>query len=244
MLDTNGGAGPSTSVDGLVPPSSGDEVARLRARSDHRLRGLDLTGPSYGPLPPRKRPSGSLRRRHRRIATVKWLAVVLVAAAAAVGLRASVVESFTVPSATMLPTLQVGDRILVVKSEFLTGPIKRGEIIVFRRPGLNTCGGGGAGDLVKRVVALPGEVIWSSDGRLFVDGSALSERGWYDPRFGQVGPVPIPRTKVPAREYYVMGDNRLDSCDSRSFGAVPRSLVVGDVVAILLRGNHPHLKFL
>lgn len=241
MLDA---AGPSTAVNGSLPPSPSDAGARSRARSDHRLRGLDLGGPSSAPLPPRKRPPGSLRRRHRRFAAVKFLAVVLVVAAAAVGLRAAVVESFTVPSATMLPTLQVGDRILVVKTQFLTGPIKRGEIIVFRRPRRYTCGGGGAGDLVKRVVALPGEVIWSSDRRLFVDGSVLREHGWYDARFGQVGPVSIPRTKVPAGEYYVMGDNRLDSCDSRSFGAVPKSLVVGHVVAILLRGNHPHPEFL
>jgi signal peptidase I len=59
----------------------------------------------------------------------------------------------------------------------------------------------------------------------------------------QVGATPIKRMKIPANDYFVMGDNRTDSCDSRTFGPIPASSVIGKVVAIVWRNGHPYLHF-
>ena len=81
-------------------------------------------------------------------------------------------------------------------------------------------------DLVKRVIGLPGETISSSGGRVYIDGKPLSEP-WLPPGTVTTG---IASQKVPPNEYFVMGDNRSDSEDSRFFGPIPRSLIVGKVV--------------
>jgi signal peptidase I len=161
-------------------------------------------------------------------------------------LRAFLVEPFSVPSPSMVPTLQVGDRILVVKSRLISGPIKTGDIVVLHQPKGASCnaGGGPREDLVTRVIGLPGEAIWSERQSIYVDGRVLAEPGWYDRSFGQVGPAPIARTQIPPGSYFVMGDNRTDECDSRSFGPVSGSLVVGKVMATILRHGHPHLRSL
>ncbi len=195
------------------------------------------------PEPPasRVRPS---RRKYRRL-LAKWIVVLSLATLAAVFLRVSVFQPFSVPSVSMLPTLQVGDRILVVKSSALEGPVRGGDIVVFRQPRLLACstGEGQAGDLVQRVIALPGDTIWSDGNRIYVDGRELHERGWYDALYGQLGSTPILRTKIPLGQYFVMGDNRSDACDSRAFGTIARSAIVGKVFAIVMRDGHPYIHF-
>jgi len=169
--------------------------------------------------------------------------VLVVAAGVAVILRTSFVQPFSVPSAAMMPTLQAGDRILVVKSTFLAGSITRGDIVVFRHPKRFSCGAD-ANDIqnvVKRVIGLPGETIWSVGNAIEVDGRHLNEPGWYNSRYGQVGSTPIHRTKIPPGDYFVMGDNRTASCDSRSFGAIVGSSIVGKVVLIVSRAGHPYI---
>ena len=145
----------------------------------------------------------------------------------------------------MVPTLQVGDRILVVKASRLTGPIGSGEIIVFRHPSPFRCSAAQkkVRDLVERVIGLPGETIWSVGNKIYVDGKRLHEPGWFDSKFGQVGSAPIRRTVIPPDRYFVMGDNRSDSCDSRAFGTVARSAVVGKVIAVVVRDGHLYLRF-
>jgi signal peptidase I len=169
------------------------------------------------------------------------LAIVVAAA-----LRVFVLQPYSVTSTAMLPTLQLGDRILVVRPNPLTGSIQRGDVIVFRRPAHYACSAvEGAGQyLVKRVIALAGQTISSSRDAILVDGKALRERGWYDAEFGPVGATAVPPTTVPAEHYYVIGDNRADSCDSRSFGAISATSVVGKVVAIVFRANHPYFHWL
>jgi len=166
--------------------------------------------------------------------------VLVVVVLAAVLLRVAVVQPFSVPSAAMMPTLHSGDRILVVKASRLTGPLQSGEIIVFRHPSPFLCSTGqeAGQDLVQRVVGLPGETMWSVGNKIFINGRKLHERGWYDSKFGQVGSTPIRRTKIPPGRYFVMGDNRSDSCDSRAFGTIPRSAVVGKVLAVVVRDGH------
>jgi len=169
-----------------------------------------------------------------------------VALLAAVLLRAFVVQPFSVPSAAMAPTLQAGDEILVVKMSLLTGPVGRGDVVVLNRPAYFPCGtrGSAAKDLVMRVVGLPGDTIWSSGNTIFVNRHQLHEPGWYDPRTGPVGSTPIHRTKIAPGDYFLLGDNRANSCDSRSFGAIPGSSIVGKVTAIVWRDDHPHFHLL
>ena len=221
-------------------------VSRSRRRPDYRLRGLDLGVQSLDdartPLTLKARP----HRRRRRRYLIRWVVFVTMATVVALLLRAFVIQPFSVPSAAMAPTLQVGDQILVVKSSVLGTPIDRGDIVVFNHPKYFPCraGGNAAQDLVNRVVGLPGETIWSAGNAIFVDRHQLNERSWYDPTFGQVKSTPIHRTKIPRGDYFMMGDNRTHSCDSRSFGAVSESSIVGEVMAIVLRSGHPHFHLL
>jgi signal peptidase I len=163
-----------------------------------------------------------------------------VAAAVAVTLHVFVLQSFTVPSSAMLPTLRSGDRVLVVKWKALVGPLARGEVVVFRPSASATCsaGQGGSSELAGRIIGLPGETIWSAHDHVYLDGRPLVERGWYDQRFGQLGGIPIARTTIPQGEYFVLGDDRRMSCDSRRFGPIPASSVVGQIVALVLRQGH------
>jgi signal peptidase I len=241
------GSGPS--------PASDDDgfratrATRIRARrgQDYRLRGLDLDAPpaDVPPVVYKKRGHHPARRRRVRLA-VLWAAIVVVAALVTVLLRATVVQPYTVSSSAMMPTLHVGDRILVVKSRLLTGPITTGDIVVFHHPSMAACGSGGAGaqDLVQRVIALPGQTIWSEGGGIYINGKVLNEPGWFAPASGELGSTQIVRTTIPPGDYYVLGDNRSVACDSRSFGALPASAVEGKVVAVVMRGGHPHVHLL
>jgi signal peptidase I len=231
--------------------SSGDREVRARhggvGRSprgpDYRMRGLDLGGDTVAVASP----SGTTtdlpvgRRRRRRRLVAMWLSTLLVAGMVAFILRAYIAEPFAVRSSAMVPTLQAGDRILVLKA--FTGPVTRGDMVVFRLPLGAPCvhGRTDAQEIVKRVIALPGETIWSSGDVVYVDGRRLNERGWFDPTSGPVGSAAFVTTVVPSHAYYVAGDNRADSCDSRSFGPISASSIVGKVVAIVMRGGHPHV---
>ena len=127
----------------------------------------------------------------------------------------------------MTPTLKVGDRILVNKLAYRFHGVGRGDIIVFRRPPAEDCGTP-VSDLVKRVIGLPDETISDKNGTMYIDGKVLAQP-WlpkndpntYTPSFGPV--------KIGANSYFVMGDDRAVSCDSRFWGTVSRSLIVGKV---------------
>ena len=199
-------------------------------------RGPDGTGPDG------TGPSGRRSGRRRVPWAVEWLAVAVVAVVVAIVVRTYVAEMFYIPSGSMEPTLQIGDRIIVDKLSYDLHAIHRGDIVVFRRPPLEPQD---FADLVKRVIGLPGETISSHDGSVYIDGKKLAEPwlppGTYTgalpgdphPQFNLPGPVVIPKG-----EYYVMGDNREDSQDSRYFGPIPRSLIVGKRVAIVWPISH------
>jgi signal peptidase I len=204
--------------------------------------------PSAGGQPaPTSRPGARAKARshRRRRLIIEWGIVLAIAALIAILLRAFVVQAFFVPSPSMEPTLQVGDRILVIKSGLLAGSIGRGDIVVFHHPKYFPCSGGSDDieDLVKRVIGLPGETIVSHGNTIFVNGKPLREPGWFRTGEPQVGAMPVTKTKIPPGDYFVMGDNRTDSCDSRSFGVITGSSVVGKVVAIVWRNGHPYLHF-
>jgi signal peptidase I len=212
---------------------------------DYRLRGLDSG--ALKPYEPAARPQrrDKSRRKHRRRRLIAWILVLALLGGVAIALRVMAVTPYTVHSNAMAPTVQAGDRVLVVKAA-RAGSIKRGEIVLVNEP--TACSvaarGSSSDDMVLRVIALPGQTIWSSHGRIYVNGSVLNESGWYDRKYGQVGSAKVLRTTVPVGSYYLMGDNRSQSCDSRSFGTVPGSSIVGKVVSVLLRAGHPYIHTL
>jgi signal peptidase I len=170
----------------------------------------------------------------------RWLRegiiVVVVAVLVAVLLRAFVVQTFFIPSGSMEPTLQIGDRILVNKLSYDLHGVDRGNIVVFSRPPTENCGGPEVNDLVKRVIGLPGNVISLSGGYVYIDGKRLDESWLPASEQGVTTPGPpgtpyslVRPFKVPANDYFVMGDNRTDSCDSRYWGPISKSLIVGKV---------------
>jgi len=218
---------------------------RLPEERDYRLRGLSLDPTGYVPTAP-TRPERQ-RRRPRRLGPLLIRVGVPLVAAALVAwlLQAFVVQPFSVPGTAMTPALQPGDRIMVDKSSLLENPVHAGQVVVFHPPRFVPCtvqGSGTGGDLVLRVVALPGQTIWSIGGTIFVDGRPLREQGWYSPRTGEVGSRPIPSTTLTASQYYVLGDNRSVACDSRAFGPISKPSIVGEAMAIVVRQGHVFLR--
>ena len=132
----------------------------------------------------------------------------------------------------MYPTLQVGDRILVLKLGF---SLTRGAIVVFEHP-KDDLEGPPNEDLVKRIIGLPGETIWSEGNTVYIDGKALAEP-WL-PKGTTLG-YAIPRQRIPPGEYFMMGDNRSDSYDSRRWGPIPGSTIVGRVFLVVWRHGRP-----
>ena len=130
------------------------------------------------------------------------------------------VQAFYIPSGSMLPTLQEQDRVLVNKLSYRFGDVDRGDLIVFRGPDQAP---GEVKDLIKRVVGLPGETVEARDGQVLVDGQVIDE-----PYLGDgITTGPLEPQTVPPGHYWVMGDNRGNSKDSRFFGAVDEDLIIG-----------------
>ena len=214
--------------------------------TDYRLRGLVIEPAARVPaartqtdIHPRRRP------RHLVVAT-ELVALAAIAALAVWLLQAFVVQPYLVTGATMAPAIQAGDRILIVKAGALIGPIHSGEVVVLHPPKSPSCSvaAGQEGDLVLRVVGMPGQTIWSIANTIFINGRPLHERGWYDPRFGQVDSVPIPSTTLGRGQYFVLGDNRSNACDSRFFGPVTETSIIGKGIAILIRHGHVFFRTL
>jgi len=181
--------------------------------------------------------TGSQRGRRGLTETVITL---LSAALLAFLLRTFVVQPFWIPSASMVPTLSVYDRLLVQKAFFSWHDVREGTIVVFTHPPLDHCGTEPDGDLIKRVIALPGQTIYSSGNSIYVDGHLLAEP--YLPARDPLGPPIASRQhpyRIPAGEFYVLGDNRADSCDSRYWGPIQGSSIVGKAIVIFWHDSHP-----
>jgi signal peptidase I len=124
----------------------------------------------------------------------------------------------------MEPTLQIGDRIVVSKLSVEFGTIHRGDILVFRAPAaVQTQCGDDVADLVKRVIGLPGDHLTSKGNTIYVNGSPLLQPWTHNEPLGRA----IGKVTVPANHYFMMGDNEDDSCDSRYWGTIPRSSIIG-----------------
>ncbi|HEX4433936.1 MAG TPA: signal peptidase I, partial [Acidimicrobiales bacterium] len=172
--------------------------------------------------------------------SMRWLVelvgVVVVAIVVAVLLRTFVVATYSIPSGSMEPTLQIGDRIVVNKLSYHVHGVDRGNIVVFTTPPNENCAGPPVSDLVKRVIGLPGEIVSLKDGRVFIDGHLLPEPFLPPDLRNDSDPGPSSNAyslhkpyRVPPGEVYVMGDNRPESCDSRYWGPIHESTIVGKV---------------
>jgi len=164
---------------------------------------------------------------------VEWGVVIVVAVVLAVVVRAFFLQTFFVPSTSMYPTLKPGDRIVVEK---ITKSVQSGDVIVFTTPPAEAgkCGGSPVPDLVKRVIGMPGDTLEVRNDQIYLTGKVLPQP-WLpaptansDPQTADFGPV-----KVPEGDYFVMGDNRGRSCDSRTWGPIEASSVVGKVIMVI-----------
>lgn len=157
---------------------------------------------------------------------IEWVLVLVVALGLAVGLRTFVIQTYSIPSTSMVPTLMVGDRILVDKLSYHLHAVHRGDVVVFATPPkevpiLMVK------DLVKRVIGLPGETVSSGPhGEVLINGKVIDQPWLTASARDDPGP-PIRTQRIPKGDIFVMGDNRGVSDDSRFYGPVSESLIVG-----------------
>jgi signal peptidase I len=175
--------------------------------------------------------TGARRRRRRRSRTrnvIEWVVVLVGALLVAMAVKTWALQAFWIPSGSMEPTLQVNDRVLVNKISYDLDDVDRGDIIVFERP--DGWGVGDIKDLIKRVIALPGETVGVVDGVVHIDGVPLEEpylaAGTATPEFFAESGC-VPDCVVPEGHLFVLGDNRTNSDASNHFGFVPFDDVVG-----------------
>ena len=157
-----------------------------------------------------------------RKVVIEWASIIIIAVVFSFLLRTFAFQTFYIPSGSMEPTLQIGDRIIVSKLSVELGTIHVGDILVFKAPPSENCGEPVV-DLVKRVIGLPGDHLTSKGNTIYVNGKVLDETWTHTEPLGQA----IGHVTVPANQYFMMGDNHADSCDSRMWGTVPKSDIIG-----------------
>ncbi len=164
---------------------------------------------------------------------VEWGSVIVGALVMALLVKAYLFQAFYIPSPSMEPTLGNGDRIIVNKLSYRLHEVNRGDVVVFKAPqgAVN-----GIEDLIKRVIALPGETISTEAGRVRVDGGLLLEpylvsqdltSGFTLPPGCQNPTGAADTCLVPPGHVFVLGDNRTNSKDSRIFGPIPEDAILG-----------------
>ena len=170
---------------------------------------------------------------------IEWVVVIAGAVLLAVIVRTFLFQTFWIPSGSMAETLENNDRVLVNKLSYQFGDPSRGDVVVFERPPGQS---GTIKDLIKRVVALPGEHIAIHDGSVWIDGAEVEESYTNgkpsDPKVecsgGANAGIETPEgLLIPEGHLFVMGDNRTDSQDSRCFGPIDEDLIVGRAFLII-----------
>jgi signal peptidase I len=171
---------------------------------------------------------------------IDWIVTIAGAVAIVLAIKQWVVNPYRIPSSSMEPTLHcaqpedeceasMSDRVLANRLIYRYSDPQRGDVVVFNTPpeAEQRCGAGGT--FVKRVIALPGEAWEMRDGTIYIDGQRLVEPYLQVDRRATDD---IARQRVPPDSYVMLGDNRPHSCDSRSWGAVPRDNLIGKVFAV------------
>ena len=173
--------------------------------------------PSPPPPPPPPPPKG---RWHQLRENLQLVAIALVLSTL---VRAFVAEPRYIPSDSMVPTLAIGDRLVVEKVSHWQRPYQRGDAIVFEPPPqLQALGYPKRGAFIKRVIATAGQTIAVHNGRVFVDDRPLEE-----PYIAEPPAYDLPPEQVPDASLFVMGDNRNNSNDSHIWGFLPVQNVIG-----------------
>jgi signal peptidase I len=174
-------------------------------------------------------PGADTSRRKRRSSSsrqlVEWLVLVGAALLIAVIIKTFLFQAFYIPSESMEPTFYKNDRILVNKLSYHMHPIHRGDIVVFKAPPGEESAT--IKDLVKRVVGLPGELVEARNGAVYINGRRLDEPYVLAECPSAVSGLDLKTVTVPPGHYFLMGDNRCHSKDSRAFGPIARSAIIG-----------------
>jgi signal peptidase I len=167
---------------------------------------------------------------------------IVVAVGAVLAIKAWVVNPYRIPSSSMEPTLhcaqpgagceaRFSDRVLANRFIYHFRDPHRGEIVVFKTPPeAERCENGAGGEtFVKRIIGLPGDSIREQNGTIFVNGTKLDEP-YVQPQ--ERDQRSFAKQLIPPADYFMMGDNRASSCDSRDWGPVPRANLIGPVFAV------------
>jgi len=132
------------------------------------------------------------------------------------------IQNFRVEGRSMYPGLQSDELVLVSKFAYLTGSPRRGDVVVISRPA------NPEQDLVKRIIGMPGETVEIVNGKIYLNGIGYDESEYIQ----APGNQSMASVDIPDSNYFVLGDNRVESEDSRRFGTVPSGAIVGKVWAI------------
>ncbi|MGJ3246972.1 MAG: signal peptidase I [Elainellaceae cyanobacterium] len=197
--------------------------------SDPRL--IDSQSPENSPTV--EQPSSRIQPEKERSAWSRWwlsqrdnIQLVTIALVLALFIRVFIAEPRYIPSDSMAPTLEVGDRLVVEKVSYYFRPPTAGEIVVFDPPPqLQSQGYSANQAFIKRVIGEPGQVVAVRGGVVFLDGQPVPESYIAEPPHYELLPV-----KIPDGFFFVMGDNRNNSNDSHLWGFLPRENVIGHAI--------------
>jgi signal peptidase I len=217
-----------------------------RAEYDRALQDGAAPSPAVEPEPPRRRSRNPVDRLtqglpHGLRITIDWVVTIAGAIAIVLAIKAWVVNPYRIPSSSMEPTLhcarpgqgceaRLSDRVLANRFIYHFRDPHRGEIVVFNTPKAAQEMCGASGTFVKRLIGLPGDTVTEKDGgNVFINGKKLNEPYVKPDRRERDSTTGT--WHVPNGEYFFMGDNRGESCDSRRWGSVPRKNLIGKVFA-------------
>lgn len=184
------------------------------AQQDQHDAQAESTGLPSSPGSPEAAPSA----RPRKGGAHSWFRDLIISVAVSTFIIIFLYQPVRVEGTSMLPMLEDQDRLFINKLAYRVGSIQRGDVVVFLYPHDHQK------SYIKRVIGLPGDTLRIDHGRVFVNGKELVEK-YVPPRF--TDDRSLPETVVPQHEYFVMGDHRSISSDSRDFGPVNRELIYG-----------------